>query len=291
MILVLLIFLFIPSISLEWLSPVTEALHGWCLERIAQYTFQIDIQSALVCGKRLPSGELRKIFTDTGLIHLMVVSGAHLVFLEKNLSRLPHWPYKNIFTVLCLIFYSLTAELHPPIFRALISFFLSAVSKKLQLHWSPCWRVMFSGIICVILNPEWISSISLQLSWTGALVFSYSRRSRWMAQVFSYVFILPLISQWNFLHPLSIGVNWLLLPLIAVTLFPLSILSFIFPFLYPLTQALWSILIQFLIHIQPFFENIPFYIQPIPFSFRWIYIGIIFVFFYTLEKILHQLKS
>ena len=291
MLLILLILLFIPSLSLEWLSPITETLHGWCLERISSQTSQTDIHSALICGKRLPFGELRKIFTDTGLIHLMVVSGAHLVFLEKSLSVLPQWPYKNVFTAVCLVFYSLIAELHPPIFRALVSFFLSAISKKFQLHWNSYWRVMFSGVICVILNPSWISSISLQLSWTGALVFSYSRHSRWMAQVLSYMFILPLISQWTSLHPLSIGVNWLLFPLIAVTLFPLSILSFIFPFLYPLTQHLWTMLIHCLVWIQPFLKNIPFYVQPIPFSFRWIYIGVIFVFFHTLEKILYRVKS
>ncbi len=291
MFLVLIVFLFLPSISLGWLSPLTEVLHTWCLDRIAAHTSQIEIQSALICGERLPFGKIRKIFTDAGLIHLMVVSGAHLIFLEKNLNFLPQWPYKNLFTAFCLIFYSLVAELHPPIFRALISFFLSAFSKKFQLHWNSYWRVMFSGIICIILNPHWISSISLQLSWTGALAFSYSKHSKLMAQILSYMLILPLISQWTTIHPLSIGLNWILFPLISITLFPLSILSFIFPYLYPITQVLWSSMIQFLTFLQPFLEKIPFYINPIPFSFRWIYIGILFLIFQILEKIIYKTKK
>ena len=291
MFLILIALLFLPGLSLGWLSPLTEFLHTWCLDRVLSYTAQTEIHSALICGKRLPlESSVRKIFTDVGLIHLMVVSGAHLIFLEKTLNTLPKWPYKNISTIFCLIFYSLIAELHPPIFRALISFFLSAFSKKFQLHWNPYWRVMFSGMICIIFNPEWISSVSLQLSWAGALAFSY-KHSRLMAQILSYMLILPLISQWTSLHPLSIALNWIFFPLISITLFPLSVLSFICPLFYPFTQFLWNLLIQLLAFLQPIFETVPFYIQPIPFSFRWIYIGIIFLLFQAVEKILYQWKT
>ena len=278
MYLILIAGLWLPFFSLGGLlDPIISTLHGWCLDRISTHTFNTEIYSALICGKRLTfGGELRKIFTDAGLIHLMVVSGAHLLFLEKIFKFLPKFPFKNGFIFFSLVFYSLIAGLHPPIFRALVSFFLSVVSQKFRLFWTPYWRIMFSGIICLVLNPQWISSTSLQLSWIGALAFSTARYSRFLSQVLAYFLILPVISQWTGLHPLSIWINWIMFPVISMILFPLSVLSFIIPVVSPVTNFFWTHLIGILEKLQPVFQQTPFYIPYIPQKFRWIYIGCLF---------------
>ena len=272
------IFISISPLDLELLLPLSEKLHTWCVDRIDQsYPNQRHIYLALICGKKLPAGDMRDVFTQVGLIHLMVVSGAHLIFLEKMWMKLPHWPFKNIVIAFSLMIYALTAGLHPPVFRALISFFLHRFSKKYQLFWSSYWIIMLSGVLSLICNPSWVSSVSLQLSLLGALGFSYARYSKLFSCVLCYVFLLPVLSQWTSLHPLTAGVNWIFYPVISVTLFPLSVLSFVFPVFYPVVSYFWLKLIQFLKLLQPFLEQIPFYIYPIEGPWVWIYIGLIFL--------------
>jgi len=271
------IFISVSPFDLELLLPLSEKLHSWCVQRIHQSRpDQIDIYLALLCGKRLPTGTLRDVFTHVGLIHLMVVSGAHLIFLEKMWLKLPSWPFKNIFISSSLVIYSLMAGLHPPVFRALISFFLHRFVKRFQLFWSSYWVIMLSGVFSLMFNPKWISSTSLQLSLIGALGFVSSRYSKLFSCALCYLLLLPVLSQWTSLHPLTAGVNWIFYPIISVTLFPLSVFSFIFPFCYHITSYFWLKLIQFLQLLKPFLEQIPFYIYPIHGYWIWIYISLIF---------------
>ncbi len=272
------ILMFVNIFSMDLLLPLSEHLNSWCLQRVYQsYPAQADIYLALLCGKRLPAGELRNVFSQVGLIHLMVVSGAHLIFLEKMWTRLTCWPFKNLLIMLSLILYTLMAGLHPPVFRALMSFFIYRFSNMFQLFWSSYWRIMLSGILSLMFHPGWISSISLQMSLIGALGFASSRYSKFLSCVLCYLLLLPVLSQWTSLHPLTAGVNWIFYPVISITLFPLSVFSFIFPFCYLITSYLWLKLIQFLKLLQPFLEQTPFYIYPIEGHWIWLYIGLIFL--------------
>lgn len=266
---------------LDFIHSFSEWLHSLCLLRIdTKPSNYKEIYKALLCGARLTkSGDLKEIFSHTGLIHLMVVSGAHLLFLERMWNMLPQWSYKSFFVTLSLILYTLVAKNHPPIFRALVAYFLLHLSYSLRLFWSPQWRVMLSGIVCLIINPNWISSISLQMSWIGALVFTFSSYSRIMTHCLCYVALLPIISQWMPLHPLTILLNWILFPVISITLFPLSILSFFVPIFYTISDLLWTFIIQFLAFIQPYLQKSLFYIEPMPRTFIWVYIGILFFLF------------
>ena len=278
------IFILISSLNLDIFLPLSQTLNQWCTARVQNSASSyIEIYLALLCGSKLPfNEELSLLFSSAGLIHLMVVSGAHLIFLEKIWERLPRWPYKNIFILLSLIIYALMTGINPPVFRALMSFFLFQFSNRFKLFWSPCWRIMLSAIMCLILNPHWIFSLSLQMSLTGALAFSYSRCSKLLGCLACYLAILPFISQWTALHPISILLNWILFPLISTALFPLCVLSFALPVFYPLPDWIWTLLIQFLSLLKPVLQFAPFYIPPLPSSLRWVYIAAIFIVSQTL---------
>ncbi len=268
--------LFISPFNLEIFNPIIQTLHEWCLYRVNEHTMDhTDIYSALLCGKRLEERSIRTIFTQVGLIHFMVVSGAHLIFLERLWNKFPSWPFKNILIFFSLLIYSLMSGLNPPVLRALISFLIHRLSQKIKLSWNPYWRVMVSGVITLILKPHWIASTSLQLSWIGSLGFVTARYSTLVSSFLCYFFILPIISQWTVLHPLSIGMNFIFFPLLSITLFPLSIFSFIFPVFFPITSFFWSLWIQFLNSLQPLFKA-TFYIPSLSGFNVWIYICIIF---------------
>ena len=121
--LILMVFICLSS-WVPFLSPdiLAFSLHEKCLQFSSFQSETADIYKALVCGHRLPKGLIKETFVKSGLIHLMVVSGAHLLFLERlwKSINLPFFRTGGI--LFLLILYALTANLHPPVLRALFSF-------------------------------------------------------------------------------------------------------------------------------------------------------------------------
>ena len=272
---------FVSLISL--IEPLSLLLHKACLSRVqvmgGEWTM---IYSALICGESLPEGKVKQAFVSAGVIHLMVISGSHLIFIEKLWKRLPLFPFKNILLFFFLILYAGSSGLKPPVLRALFSLTLFYISKRLKLFWSPYWRVQLSGLLCLVCQNSLFNSLSLQLSWIASMGMCRRDISRIKSCVITYILILPIISQWGGGHPLSILVNWLIAPLMVGLLLPLSMLTVICPFLQRFTDGVWSPFIYLLNVFKPLMENNSVFWLPTLSSFQiWIYICFIFILFQT----------
>ena len=270
-----------PFSFLNILKNKTTFLHEWCLQKI-QTENQI-IYSALLCGEKLPEGEIKNTFISLGIIHLMVISGAHLIFLEKAWSILPAFRLKKLLLVLFLLTYSMSAGLNPPVLRALFSLLLARINKQLKLFWSPYLRVHISGLLCLLCQTSWFHSLSLQLSWIASLGMSNHRIPRLQSCTLTFLLILPIVSSWGGVHPFSIIINWLLTPLAGGILLPLSLLTIPFPFLLPFTNTLWNQFLKIMKLLEPLVENNKVTLSWSLNSFQvWIYICIMFVLLQTL---------
>ncbi|MCY4321067.1 MAG: ComEC/Rec2 family competence protein [Bdellovibrionaceae bacterium] len=266
-------------------------MHKICLKRLNFKTEFSDIYKALVCGKRLPSGDIKQLFVKGGLIHLTVVSGAHLLFLEKLWLKIPFshsLKYKSL--SLFLILYSLTSQLKPPVLRALISFFFFQISEKKKLFWSKAGITLLSGLACLAYNPSWINSNSLQLSVLASLIFSYSKKSL-KKNLLIYLFLLPILNRWQNLHPLTVLVNWISAPIISGLLFPLSFLSPFLPFFYKVSDFLWSIFLKILGVVNFFPSNLSLIKYKLPEDWTWFYILLIFFLLSLFKKLSYRYLS
>lgn len=280
-ILILIILCVNPFSILSIVEPYSQFLHEWCLWKTqsAQTGEHLThIYSALLCGERLPEGEIKKTFIALGVIHLMVISGAHLIFLEKIWNLLPSFRFKSSFLGLFLLVYSMSAGLNPPVLRALFSLLLTRINKKLKIFLSPYFRVQISGLLCLLCQSAWFNSLSLQLSWIASMGMSNHRLSRLKSCALTFILILPIISQWSGAHPLSILLNWFITPLTSCLLLPTSLLTIPFPFLRPLTDKLWEYFLFIMEKLRPLMENkgieLPWSLS----SFQiWIYICISFI--------------
>lgn len=281
----ILIFIILCIKSLFFYLPaqrLAQYLHAECLQNIsAGNEVLMPIYSALICGERLPEGMLKKTFISLGVIHLMVISGAHLIFIEKAWKFLPHFRFKNTSFVFFLLLYAFSAGLSPPILRALFSFVLTRINKKWKLFWSPYTRVHISGLLCLLCEQTWIHSLSLQLSWVASLGMANPRLSRWKSCILTYLLILPLVSSWSNAHPFSIVVNWLIAPLASCVLLPLSLLTLPFPFLRLFTDIVWQWFLQLLNFLRPLTEHRGIELAPFSSFTLWIYIALLFI---VLEK-------
>ncbi len=270
-----------PLSLLDFLGPLCRFLHQACVDRVWSSGGQWpEVYAALICGESLSQGSLKQTFVSVGVIHLMVISGAHLIFLEKAWSVLPRFPFKNVLLALLLIVYALSAGLRPPVLRALFSLLLVYVIRRFKWFLSPYFRVQISGLMCLLCQSRWYDSLSLQLSWLASMGMCRRDIPRLQSCLITYLLLLPVVSQWGGSHPLSVIVNWLIAPLASCLLLPLSALSLVFPFFRLSTDFLWTVFISLLNNLRPFMENQDMVWLPRLSSFStWVYICVVFVVF------------
>ncbi len=124
--------------------------------------------------------EISELYTRTGTIHLLAISGMHVVllfgllftFLSK--SSLPRWSLLVFF--LPLVFaYSLLAGAQTPVWRATLMFVLYCCALFCRRRPDPVTILGTSALVLIFLEAYEISSISFQLSFAavwGMILFS-----------------------------------------------------------------------------------------------------------------------
>ena len=281
--LILLLILISPHLPFLNIEALSSYLHGKCLDTVSFDSPWKSIYKALVCGKRLPQGSIKEVFSEGGLIHLMVVSGAHLLFLEKFYLKLP-LPIPQKLQNFCLYFlilvFAVTTTLKAPILKSVFSFCLFRISKSKKLFLNSVTVTVLSGFLCLVYNPSWINSYSLQLSLLASLVYSF--RGFLKKSILIYIFLLPIINHWTQLHPISIFINWIFAPIIGSLLFPLSFMSVLFWPLHLVTDLLWSIAFNIL-QLTEFLPDKSLFSWRIPKKLIWIYIAALAFLFYKID--------
>ena len=106
----------------ELLDSIAKNTHSFCLNFIPKDSEFITELNALVCAENFSSLNSSHLYISSGLIHLFVVSGAHLLFIEKIFSKLSQKNRKLQWVLLgILITYGFACSLNPPIVRSLFS--------------------------------------------------------------------------------------------------------------------------------------------------------------------------
>lgn len=258
---------------LNFASNISRPFHEFCLENIQANGAYREIYSALSCGQKLDvNSSVGQLVRKSGLIHLFVISGAHLVFLEHWVRKLGQkawipamleWPILLLFT--------LTSQINPPITRALIQIALKKLNLRFELNWNGPALCMGSGLICLCLFPEWWNSFSLQLSWLATLSLMIAARLKLWPPLVVYLLIMPLLGRLSYLHPVSILCNCFGAILFSLVLFPLSLIGSFLPFAHKAVDPLWTIFFQTL-KIVP--DNLAFqpFVPGLSQASSWVYI-------------------
>lgn len=218
---------------IDFLIGFCSVFHSACVETAPNHVRSFESLQALVCGKNFSDPAQSNLLIASGLIHLFVVSASHLRILQKI-----------IFYLLCnragtfslLFLYCAICKFNPPIVRSFIALLILAVIEKNNLKWKAENLLLVSGLICLILSPAWINSLSLQMSWIAALTLSVI--SYFFAQsniLFkNSIFYFQYLATFNFIgipQPASIGVATLFTRFLEYVLFPLALAVYLFPFL------------------------------------------------------------
>ena len=182
-----------------------------------------------------------------GVSHLFSISGSHIVLLTSIiLFILKKISYNNkliyFITILVVLFYLFLTSISPSILRSVIMFILMSINKCYNLKIKTLDIIFLVLVVAIVINPFYIYNVGFQFSYliSFSLILLSQKINNirnWFYKNIYISFICLLvsfpISLFNFyqINIFSIFINLILIPLVSVVVFPLSLLTFIFPFL------------------------------------------------------------
>lgn len=116
----------------------------------------------------------KSIFIETGISHILAISGQHIIILIFLLAAILHWlkipPIsRSIFISIILIFYAMITVGSPSVWRALIMYISATVILLLESSASPIRPVSLAAFILIAFNPSFLKNSAFILSFTAVL--------------------------------------------------------------------------------------------------------------------------
>ena len=198
-----------------------------CLSFLPELEYRESL-AALICGENFAKTKQSFLLTQSGLIHLFVVSGSHLIFLEQLLVIIGCG--EHIIGGALFAFLWLTGGTAPAL-RAFLYWVISQTNELEKLNWGRSQRALIAGFLClVILWGE--QTFSLLLSWTCAaiLIFSSEFFKDSIKLLLGQQILITAITNLVFFNfngnPIwSLIANLIAITFMEVVLFPLAILT------------------------------------------------------------------
>ncbi len=252
----------------DFLQPFAREAHLTCLQHLPSQANSLPELKALVCAENFSTLADSHLYISGGLIHLFVVSGAHLILIEKLLARMNFPP---VLTLPVLVVYGFACSLNPPVARSLFSFALGFYLSGQNIHWPGHFKILVSGLFALLFNWHWITSLSLQMSWIAAFLVMagssfFKTRSALFKQSLFFWGLFPSVVFFQVPGPSVILVNLLLAPVLEFVLFPLGLVVLFFNPVWPLFDRLISVF-QLILQKLELNLNFQLYDRPSPLTF------------------------
>ena len=211
-------------------------------DRIDNLKSKNIIYSLVFGNKKYLEEDRLDLYKNLGIMHLFSVSGMHISILIELINKLSNRESKskNIFILVLLFSYYLIVNT-VSIYRAFISYLITLLNNKYNLDINKYLKVLLIVIIILLTNPLYILDSSFYLSViTGSILIIYSNHIKDKNVFVSYLKIsllcsivtFPLISYiYNEVNILSFITTYISSFIITYLIFPLSIITIIFPVL------------------------------------------------------------
>ena len=236
-------------------------------------------------------GDVYQDYQKNGTTHLFAVSGMHISALVLFLTsffkkiRVPLF-LTNIIIVLFLFFYMFLIGFTPSVIRGALLFIFLLLNRKLKLHLKTVNVLYILFLILIIINPFYIYNLGFIYSFLtsfGLILFSKKIKGNYIQKLIkvssiAFLFSFP-ITVYNFyeINLLTIINNVIIVPFVTIILFPLTLITFLFPFLDPLLN-IGIIFLENISHFLNYFQ-INLVVPKVNFLFFILYyIGVYFIY-------------
>lgn len=229
----------------------------WLSKRIESIDDTGYIKAFVLGSKSEIDEEVFKTYQNNGITHLFAISGMHislfssiLLFLLKKIHLKDNQAYPII--LLFLLGYTFLVSFTASVVRAFTLYLLLYLNKRLKQGIKTTRIFIYVIVLILLLNPFFILDIGFlysSLTSFGLILFSdYLKTSNKVLALFrvsllALLFSLPItinnFYEYNFL---SILANILIVPLVSTIIYPLSLITLIFPFFHPILKFFLIIL-------------------------------------------------
>ena len=261
------------------------------------------LKSMIVGNKDALDDDIKEDFINTGLIHILVISGLHIgfcatifIFVFKLFGLKLKYVY--LLTIPALFFYTLITGANPPAVRA--SIMASCVLLSFMLDREPLVynALALSALIILIINPQSLFTASFQLSFSATLgiVYLYPKfngafgktKNNFLKNLWS-IFCVTLSAQFALIPVLIFyfakisAVSFVLnvfivpvIPVIIISAFVFCFFSFISSYFAFFVSFVLSYLLKIVLYVINFAANLSFSVTDVAVN------GILLIFFYYL---------
>ena len=204
------------------------------------------------------------LYQANGVSHLFALSGMHiglltgiLLFLLKKYSK------KNFLIILFLIFYLIITIESASLLRSIVFYIMLKINKKFNLDISSKNILLLTISILIIYNPLIIMDMGFEYSavvtYGLVLCTKYFKKNYFVnlfiTSLIAFLFSLPITVYYNYkINMLSIISNLFVVPLVSFIIYPLSLITFIIPYL----DSILFILLRLLILINNLLSGVAF---------------------------------
>jgi competence protein ComEC len=279
--------------SLEILKE--PSIRYWIQEKIRFYCNQHQnssyLKKILIGIKEDENESVEESYRQNGISHIFAISGMHLGAIYQFFGHHSKKKKKNILLAYgATVLYYSCIIITPSSKRAFLFLTLNTINQLFNLKQSKGY--LFVLAICFVLmeNPFVLFQIGFQYSFVVSLVFLIfyeKKQPKWQkmfkSSVIAFLFTIPITACSNyFINPWSIINNLVLVPLMTSFIFPILLLTLIFPVL----ECISVFLINFFEKINILLTTLPFSIVVMPkISAFW------FIIYYFLLVMLFSIKK
>jgi competence protein ComEC len=140
---------------------------------------EFAVGSALVLGsKDAVSEEIKKAYIETGAMHILAISGMHILLIFSQLERILNlyktgnrrvrW-VKTVVLIFLIILFALLTGLGSSIVRAAVMASFVAIGKTMNQHNNALNLLAASAFCLLLFNPFWLFDIGFQLSYVAVI--------------------------------------------------------------------------------------------------------------------------
>lgn len=173
-------YMVLPAKKVSWLQEKLFRSGNWLIDILKQVPGEKErgVAEALLIGYRYDlDKDLMQAYSNTGVVHIIAISGMHLALIYGLLLLLfaPFKKYKAtriiqpVVVIAVLFLFSLMTGGGPSIMRACVMFSVLAIGNALSRKNSIYNNLAASAFILLVYNPFYLWDVGFQLSYTAVL--------------------------------------------------------------------------------------------------------------------------
>lgn len=160
--------------------PWYRRAHRWCMQRFALYITDkptLGLMQAMLIGDEANlDPDVRQAYAETGIIHIIAISGSHIAFFFVIISvllgfiRHNRWKWVKYLLALPLIWaYVIVSGAQPSAIRAAVMFSVFAIGLAYEKQSNSLNQLFATAFVLLLVNPNWLYAIGFQLSIVAVL--------------------------------------------------------------------------------------------------------------------------